>query len=81
MINFFVFVIDYSPTAIRTNFQAASGGGDTLEAVVNHLEEIIPLGRITTVDDVSNAVLFLASNKSSFITGTDLVVDGGNSQL
>jgi NAD(P)-dependent dehydrogenase (short-subunit alcohol dehydrogenase family) len=36
-----------------------------------------PLARIGTPDDVANAVLFLASEMSSWITGTALVVDGG----
>jgi len=37
----------------------------------------IPLGRIATESDVANAVIFLASNASSMITGTSLIVDGG----
>ncbi|MCP3687539.1 MAG: SDR family oxidoreductase, partial [Gammaproteobacteria bacterium] len=37
----------------------------------------IPLGRVGTVEDMANACLFLLSDKSSFITGTELVVDGG----
>ena len=37
----------------------------------------IPLGRIGTTQDQSNACLFLLSDKASFITGTELVVDGG----
>lgn len=37
----------------------------------------IPLGRVGTVQDMSNACLFLLSDKSSFITGTELLVDGG----
>ncbi len=37
----------------------------------------VPLGRLATVDDVARAVLFLASDESSFITGVSLPVDGG----
>jgi NAD(P)-dependent dehydrogenase (short-subunit alcohol dehydrogenase family) len=33
--------------------------------------------RIGTVDDVANAVLFLASDDAAYITGTELLVDGG----
>ena len=37
----------------------------------------IPLGRLGTVDDIANGVLFLASEDASFITGSELVIDGG----
>jgi NAD(P)-dependent dehydrogenase (short-subunit alcohol dehydrogenase family) len=37
----------------------------------------VPLGRLPTVEDVGNAVAFLASDKASSITGTSLTIDGG----
>ncbi|MCT6891171.1 MAG: SDR family oxidoreductase, partial [Lactobacillus sp.] len=37
-----------------------------------------PLGRVGNPEDIANAVWFLASPKSSFITGTTLIVDGGS---
>jgi len=41
----------------------------------------IPLGRIGSPDEVASAVLFLASDDSSFITGIELFVDGGMAQI
>ncbi|MBS0274210.1 MAG: SDR family oxidoreductase [Proteobacteria bacterium] len=37
----------------------------------------LPLGKFGHPDDIANAVLFLASNRGKFITGTQLVIDGG----
>lgn len=45
--------------------------------VIEPLIKTIPLGRIGTPDDISNAFLFLASDMASFITGELLSVDGG----
>lgn len=40
-------------------------------------EEKIPLGRAASVDEVASCVLFLASEQAAYVTGTNLVVDGG----
>jgi NAD(P)-dependent dehydrogenase (short-subunit alcohol dehydrogenase family) len=41
----------------------------------------VPLGRLGTADEVARAVVFLASDDSSYITGTELFVDGGFAQV
>jgi NAD(P)-dependent dehydrogenase (short-subunit alcohol dehydrogenase family) len=37
----------------------------------------VPLGRVGTPEDVAYGVLYLASDESSFVTGSELVIDGG----
>lgn len=44
---------------------------------IRSMEEAIPLGRMGTPRDVANAFLFLASEEAAYITGTTIVVDGG----
>ena len=41
----------------------------------------VPLGRVGTTEDMAHACLFLLSDEASFITGTELVVDGGRMAL
>lgn len=60
------------PGYIKTPMMVAAtdeGGGDALAQ--------IPLGRLADPSEVSNLVVFLASDESSFITGTEQVIDGG----
>ena len=46
-------------------------------AFIKSMEDAIPLGRLGTPSDVANAFLFLASDEAAYITGTTIVVDGG----
>lgn len=67
------------PTEIMTpmltgEFRAA---GKTDEEGLAALAEIIPMGRVGTPEEVARAVLFLASDQASFMTGVGLPLDGG----
>ena len=46
-------------------------------AIEKYVAETIPLGRWASTSEIAEAVLFLASDRSSFMTGHELVVDGG----
>ncbi|SNT26102.1 NAD(P)-dependent dehydrogenase, short-chain alcohol dehydrogenase family [Asanoa hainanensis] len=51
------------------------------EQLKSFMASTIPMGRVGRPDEVANAVLFLASDQSSFITGIELFVDGGRNQI
>ena len=80
--------IDHGPDGVRVNCvcpgdvltpmlpeDAAKRGMSWDDYAVGAAER--PLGRIGTADDIANAVLYLASDEASFVTGEALVVDGG----
>ena len=46
-------------------------------AFIKNMEDAVPLGRLGTPRDIANAALFLASDDASYITGTTIIVDGG----
>lgn len=80
--------IDYGREGIRFNalcpgwvdtpfnapFMRQMGGREALE---RHVREKIPMGRWASVEEIAEALLFLASDRSSFMTGQTLVIDGG----
>jgi 3-oxoacyl-[acyl-carrier protein] reductase len=47
------------------------------EAFIRSMAAAVPLGRLGTPRDIGNCALFLASDEASYITGTTIVVDGG----
>jgi 3-oxoacyl-[acyl-carrier protein] reductase len=50
---------------------------ETAPSMRDDVARSIPLGRVGTTQDMANAILFLLSDRASFITGTELIVDGG----
>jgi len=46
-------------------------------AFIKTMEDAVPLGRLGTPRDIANAALFLASDDASYVTGTTIIVDGG----
>src|SRR2546422_555514 len=61
------------------NDQAPSTGAG--EPRLTRISNSVPLGRLGTPDEIAKAVVFLASGDSSYITGTELFVDGGFAQV
>jgi NAD(P)-dependent dehydrogenase (short-subunit alcohol dehydrogenase family) len=64
-----------SPGAVLTSRVIARYG--SAAAARAALESAYPLSRIAMPDEIAAAALFLASDEASFVTGTDLLVDGG----
>ena len=66
-------------TQIWTDIQA---GAEDLDACLAHWRANIPMGRVGTIREIGHAAVFLASDEASYITGANLLVDGGmTSQL
>lgn len=71
-----------SPGPINTSFHSKLGLSEAqLSTVASGIEARVPLQRFGEASEVAKAVLFLASDDSSYVTGTEVVVDGGLSQI
>jgi len=53
---------------------------DSRQNVEQYIRSEVPAGRFGRPEEIADAVVFLASEKASFITGSCLVVDGGQSR-
>lgn len=70
----------WNDSGVRVN--AISPGGvfnGQPEDFIQRLSKLIPMGRMAGVDEYQGAILFLCSDASSYMTGSNLVIDGGRS--
>jgi 3-oxoacyl-[acyl-carrier protein] reductase len=69
-----------SPGYMRTPMSTGERHGLSLEEQEARLEGFarrVPMKRVGSVDDIANAILFLASDEAAYISGQEIVVDGG----
>src|SRR5471032_1920985 len=85
-------ILDLAPRKIRVNvlvpgststpgWHNLAPSNDVHEGMVNSAEVTTPLGRLGEPDETASAALFLASDESSFVNGSELFVDGGSAQI
>ncbi|AND67487.1 short-chain dehydrogenase [Dyella thiooxydans] len=71
-----------SPGPVATPLYGKLGmDKETLEATAAQILAQVPLGRFGTPEEIASTVLHLASPESAFIVGSEIIVDGGMSQL
>lgn len=61
--------------------EAAMPAGATLAAFEETLAARVPLGRMSSADEQAAVALFLASDQSSYVTGVELLADGGRTEI
>jgi NAD(P)-dependent dehydrogenase (short-subunit alcohol dehydrogenase family) len=75
--------VTYAKDGIRCNsvhpgtIETSMGFAAVPEEIRKEYLAGVPMGRLGTADEVANAVAFLASDEASYVTGSELVVDGG----
>jgi NAD(P)-dependent dehydrogenase (short-subunit alcohol dehydrogenase family) len=72
-----------SPGPTRTPGLVDLAGPDVVQqqGLLDHMAAQVPLGRVGDPDEIARAVVFLASDDASFVTGAELFVDGGEAQV
>jgi NAD(P)-dependent dehydrogenase (short-subunit alcohol dehydrogenase family) len=85
-------ILDLAPRRIRVNvltpgatstpgWHGLGAKGDPDHEMVKYVQNVTPLGRLAEPDETARAAVFLASDDSSFVNGSELFVDGGSAQI
>jgi NAD(P)-dependent dehydrogenase (short-subunit alcohol dehydrogenase family) len=85
-------ILDLAPRKIRVNvlvpghtstpgWHGLAPNEEVHQAMIDGATASIPLGRMAEPEEVARAALFLASDESSFVNGSELFVDGGSAQI
>lgn len=63
------------------SWERTGASQDIIETLHGRLTQSIPVGRLGKSEEIARAALFLASDDSSFMLGSEVIVDGGLTQL
>lgn len=83
-------ILDIKGTGIRMNVLSPGSVvtpaydelfGSELDNYLEQAKTDVPLGRVGQVEEIANAVMFLASEESSYLNGIELFADGGVAQI
>lgn len=73
--------ISPGPTETPGLVDLAGSDAEQQKGPLNYLASTVPMGRVGTAEEIAESVLHLASDQSSYVSGIELAVDGGQAQV